>query len=592
MANILNEVEIKNHTNLNSFDLSENVCYTAKVGEILPVSVKEVMPRDKFRINLSHFSRTQPLQNASFLRLKENIDFFFVPYRLLWRYFPQFITDVNTNFQWSITNNGTTHLPRFVPHINTNDLKGYFGSTKLTNVKNIAGYNHLACAAKLLEYLGYSHYGEYNKISTNLSSIKPNARNQMLSLMPLLAYQKIYSDYFRRTQWETAEPLTFNADYAVSDASIDLQSIITNSLGVIYEDMFSLRYCNLNKDLYNSLLPRKQFGNTAEVDITSTVGNVSLQSLIYSNQSLKANDEIKIDSQSQYTNFFTIKAGTPNALQSPAQILVPKSNLVNAVNNIQSSFDVLQLRMAQALQKSREIKISNDLDFVSQIESIFGVKPAQFLANLCERIGGNTWYTEVNPQVNTNLSGDNQAELKATASANGDLFINWENKTNDYGLLIGVYYAQPLHSYAPRQFSPSTMRCTYDQFANPLFDKLGNEAVYNTLFMSPDKTTSQLLGYSSRYAEYKTSIDVVKGDFHPDWGSQKDMVVINELKNAFTLGSNANAPFATWYKCVPSIVDNIFAVKADDTYKTDQIQINDNVGIQVLRALDVNGLPY
>lgn len=589
---MLNEVEIKNHTNLNSFDLSENVCYTAKVGEILPVSVKEVMPRDKFRINLSHFSRTQPLQNASFLRLKENIDFFFVPYRLLWRFFPQFITDVSTNFQWSISNDGTSHLPKYVPHTNVNDIKSYFGSTQLSKVKNIAGYNHLACAAKLLEYLGYSHYGEYNKITSNVSGIKPNARNQILSLMPVLAYQKIYSDYFRRTQWEEADPMTFNADYVVSDASINLNEMVNAKIGVNYEDMFTLRYCNLNKDLYNALLPRKQFGNTAEVDIT--FNNTSILPITaYSSSATLKNKSIYTYQDTAPGQSIPLELRAQGAVSGEKiQFQANSVNVNTLLNNANASFDVLQLRMAQALQKSREIKISNDLDFVSQIESIFGVKPARFLSNLCERIGGNTWYTEVNTQVNTNLSGDNQAELKATASANGDLFINWENTTNDYGLLIGVYYAQPLHSYAPRQFMPSCTRVVYDQFANPLFDKLGNEAVYNTLFMSPDKTSSQILGYSSRYAEYKTSIDIVKGDFHPDWGTQKDMVVINELKNAVTLGENTDAPFATWYKCLPSIVDNIFAVKADDTYKTDQLQINDNVGIQVLRALDINGLPY
>lgn len=592
MANILNEVEIKNHTNLNSYDLSENVCYTAKVGEILPVTVKEVMPRDKFRINLSHFSRTQPLQNASFLRLKENIDFFFVPYRLLWRFFPQFITDVKNNFQWSITKDGTSHLPKFLPHTTTSDVKAYFGNSQLSKTKNIAGYNHLACAAKLLEYLGYSHYGEYNKISTNMSGIKANARNQILSLMPLLAYQKIYSDYFRRTQWEEADPLTFNADYVVSDAAVNLQEMVNAKLGPYYEDMFSLRYCNLNKDLYNALIPRKQFGNTAEVDVIVSNNYKSyLNVYAYGVNAVKKGDALQIGSSNNAnvaTKFQSSSGSVPNDLN----MYVYQNDINNMFSQINGSFDVLQLRMAQALQKSREIKISNDLDFVSQIESIFGVKPSQFLSNLCDRIGGNTWYTDVNPQVNTNLSGENQAEFKATASTNGDLYINWENTTNDYGLLIGVYYAQPLHSYAPRQFMPSCTRVAYDQFANPLFDKLGNEAVYNTLFISPDQKNSSILGYSPRYAEYKTSIDVVKGDFHPDWGTQKDMVVINELKNAFTLGSDSDTPFATWYKCMPSIVDNIFAVKADDSYKTDQLQINDNVGIQVLRALDINGLPY
>jgi hypothetical protein len=78
---------LKNKPSRNSFDVSARNLFTAKIGELLPCAVYEMNPGDSIRIDASYFTRTAPLQTAAFTRLRENVQFFFVPYSQLWKYF-------------------------------------------------------------------------------------------------------------------------------------------------------------------------------------------------------------------------------------------------------------------------------------------------------------------------------------------------------------------------------------------------------------------------------------------------------------------------------------------------------------------------
>ena len=89
--------DLKNHTHRSGFDLSNKNAFTAKVGELLPVYWKFVIPGDKFTAQVQHFTRTQPVSTAAYTRIKEYYDWFFVPMRLLWKNFPTAITQMTDN---------------------------------------------------------------------------------------------------------------------------------------------------------------------------------------------------------------------------------------------------------------------------------------------------------------------------------------------------------------------------------------------------------------------------------------------------------------------------------------------------------------
>ena len=47
-----------------------------------------------------------------------------------------------------------------------------------------------------------------------------------------------------------------------------------------------------------------------------------------------------------------------------------------------------------------------------------------------------------------------------------------------------------------------------------------------------------------------------------------------------------------FFKVSPNTLDDIFAVKADSTWETDQFLVNSYVGCKVVRPLSRDGVPY
>lgn len=109
---------LKNKTKVNHFDQSHRSLFTAKCGELLPVYFNILNPGDEIKIDASSFTRTQPLQQAAFTRLRENIQFFAVPYSTIWRYFP----DVIKNMPTDIFGNSTSRFAVNPDNVTDDDM--------------------------------------------------------------------------------------------------------------------------------------------------------------------------------------------------------------------------------------------------------------------------------------------------------------------------------------------------------------------------------------------------------------------------------------------------------------------------------------
>ena len=49
--------------------------------------------------------------------------------------------------------------------------------------------------------------------SSDSSYTQAYIQNNYVNVFPLLAYQKIYQDFFRWSQWENSNPSSYNVDY-------------------------------------------------------------------------------------------------------------------------------------------------------------------------------------------------------------------------------------------------------------------------------------------------------------------------------------------------------------------------------------------
>lgn len=95
MANkVLGMHRLKNKVNRNAFDLSHRHMFTAQVGELLPVFTQWVNPNETFKIGYNGKTRTAALKTDAFTRIRENIQYYFVPFQALWKYFEQQVNNM------------------------------------------------------------------------------------------------------------------------------------------------------------------------------------------------------------------------------------------------------------------------------------------------------------------------------------------------------------------------------------------------------------------------------------------------------------------------------------------------------------------
>ena len=92
VKSVLQKPLSQSNVSRNAFDVGYSNKFTSSLGMLLPCFVRECNPDEHYRINARMFTRTMPMNSAALIQCTQHIEFFFVPYRLLWRDFPQFVT--------------------------------------------------------------------------------------------------------------------------------------------------------------------------------------------------------------------------------------------------------------------------------------------------------------------------------------------------------------------------------------------------------------------------------------------------------------------------------------------------------------------
>ena len=587
MANIMSQVDFRNKPSRNGFDLSMKRNFTAKVGEILPVWYKSVIPGDKFRIDLKSFTRTQPLNTAAYGRIREYYDFYFVPIESLWNKFPEVIAQLNNN----PVHNTIGISPQSVqysgqlPYFTCSSLATYIHTMAqgiAAGGTNYNGFNRAPLACKLLSYLGYPDFSPYLQ-ADNIWSANPFNVNLQLNPFPLLAYQRIYNDFFRFEQWENSQPSCFNVDFLTGYTSAQMNpwdiALSGSSTSDFYKyyNMFDLRYCNYPKDLLFGLLPQQQLGDTA---VALLSGGFAAGSDASSYSGLAYFDK------------------------APAQGF---NSGVGFSGNVSSSstagINILALRQAEFLQKWKEVAQSAGKTYREQIEAHWGVKVPVTSTHEPIYLGGTATSLNIGEVINNNITGDNAAEIagKGTFVQNG--VIEFETK-GEYGILMCIYHAVPQIDYISSNVDIDLTKVQATDWAIPEFDKIGMQSVPLSAFVvAPKKTFGSNplnnieVGYAPRYVEYKTSIDRSMGAFATtlqSWiiGQNASQILSRIYGSDSPTGIYGTSVNYSLFKVSPSDVDSIFAVNADASVDTDQLLVESYFDIKSVRNLDYNGLPY
>ena len=616
MASYTGMSNLQNHPHRSGFDIGRKNAFTAKVGELLPVYWDISMPGDKYKFSVEYFTRTQPVETSAYTRLREYFDFYAVPLRLLWKSAPSVLTqmqDVNQIQALSLTQNLSlgTYLPSLSLSFIYQALSRLNGDNvnpgSASSLNNLFGFKRGDLSYKLLSYLGYGNIIANTPSTGNRwwsTSLKKTAdpgsytqqyiQNIYVNVFPLLAYQKIYQDFFRWSQWEKANPSSYNVDY-YTGVIPSLVSAIPDSKTDYWKSdtMFDLKYCNWNKDMLMGVLPNSQFGDVAVLDIDNSGKPDVVLGLGSTNSTVGVASAVS--SNTAPVPLFALKASASNTLPVSSTLRVDLSSL-------KSQFTVLALRQAEALQRWKEISQSGDSDYREQIRKHFGVNLPQALSNMCTYIGGISRNLDISEVVNNNLAAEGDTAViagKGVGAGNGSFTYT----TDEHCVVMCIYHAVPLLDYTITGQDGQLLVTDAESLPIPEFDNIGMEVLPMTqIFNSPKASIVNLFnaGYNPRYFNWKTKLDVINGAFTTTLKSWVSPVTESLLSGWFGFGysegdvnqQNKVVLNYKFFKVNPSVLDPIFGVAADSTWDTDQLLVNSYIGCYVARNLSRDGVPY
>lgn len=534
----------------NAFDLSFTSKFTASVGMLLPCFCKEVNPNEHFRINPEMFLRTVPLNSAAYVRLKQYCEFYFVPIRLLWRSFPQFIAGTSNQFSTAISDGSKFNS---VPTWDFNTLLKLLS----TSGTDTCGYQFKYGAVRLLDLLGYGVNVSNVDSLIAANTAKPFAFK--VSPFRMLAYQKIYSDFYRNPLYESIDVENFNVDNTSSSSSIANQTA----------RMMYLRYRDWKKDYFNAVSPSFQ-------------GNDFLQA---------AFSPIVFPSAGQDVN------ANPTSWSNKNDNFQGGLSINQPSGGSSAGITVANLRSAYALDKLYRLMVSaKDGSYSEQMKTRFGVDAPDddWKSKFIGAIDAPVTIGDVTTTSDTYNESDQSGAIPGTLYGNG-----WSQSkgtidftSKEHGIIMGIFSILPECDYQSDQIDAFNTKLKREDFFVPEFADLGKQPtpIYQFKF-SKDTDMSKVLGWNLRYSEYKTSLDMVHGVFNSDDKFQ------NQSYNAWvaprnqTLSQYSEGATVSFFKALPSVLNQIMVQQYDGTEQTDQFLVNAGFNVQAIRPMSIYGEP-
>ena len=253
----------------NAFDLSHRHILGANFGELLPITTLETVPGDYFEINCADLLRAMPMVTSPFMRAKQHIDFWFVPYTDLWHQFNAFITEKTQPQSTALLKSAAC------PHMSIDAFKAALAAG--SSITDIHGNAWSVGAKKLFNLLGYGNADQLG------SGTYPD-----VNMWRIAAYNYIWYNEYRQQYYDDGTrllPSNHNASYLFSFDNMRCDNYANAAFegenlnyGTILQAMFQMRYRCWKKDLYTGLMPPTQFGSVSTVDSVSDSGYLQINS--------------------------------------------------------------------------------------------------------------------------------------------------------------------------------------------------------------------------------------------------------------------------------------------------------------------------
>lgn len=558
MANIFNSIRLK-RPKRNVFNLSYENKLTMNMGELVPIMCMPIVPGDKFRVNTEALVRLAPLVAPMMHRVNVYTHYFFVPNRLVWNEWEDFITK-------GIDGEDNPVLPYL-------DVRDSYSVVSTESV-----FRDLFTDSSLWDYLGLPTLSGVGSKSYNVPNgvVLPNGFK--VSQLPFRAYQLIYNEFYRDQNLTEAVNVPVGSGSALETGQ--------------YQSLLTLRRRAWEKDYFTSALPWLQRGPEVTVPINGgqTGLDVYYQSpgankgQIWRDQ-LGRNWDIgatydptliaypgQQPNQGQYVA--TKSGGTANDNRAPE--LDPNGTFKVDVDEMGVS--IQDLRTSNALQRWFERNARGGSRYIEQILAHFGVRSSDARLQRPQFLGGGKMPIAVSEVLQTSSTDSTSPQANmAGHGISAGVNNGFRHYFEEHGYVIGLMSIMPRTGYqqgVPRDFTKfDNMDFYFPEFAHLSEQEIKNQELY----VSNDPTYNEgTFGYTPRYAEYKYHESEAHGDFRGNMSFW-------HLNRIFTDKPNLNTTFV---ECNPS--NRVFATShtQDDKF---WVQIYQDV--KALRLMPKYGTP-
>lgn len=545
--NLYNSIRIKTPKR-NKFNLSHDVKLSMEMGQLVPILCQDVIPGDTFKCNSEVFIRFAPMIAPIMHRINVYVHYFFVPKRLVWDAWKQFITG-GVDGKSGMPDEMDETVPAY-PRIKlTNGVDSVTNKSQMTT--------HFV-PGTLSDYLGFPVQNS------------PAASDTVeLDALPFRAYQLIYNEYYRD---QTLDPVIDIGKYSQFDG--------VSSEAWYVQGLCTLRKRAWQKDYFTSALPWPQRGDAVELPLYGD-GNVILD------KSSMNSSTPHFATNSSENPQGNISQGTKSPGQANIQInnandsafYDPDGSLKVDMQNV-SAATINELRQAIKAQEFLELSARGGSRYIEQILAFFGVKSSDARLQRPEYLGGGKQPVIISDVLQTSQSTKDSPQAQPAGNAVSLGKSNsFKRFFEEHGYVIGIMSVMPVPAYQqgmPRQFTK------FDRLDHywPQFAHLGEQEIKSQeLYFKPnDPHNDDTFGYAPRYAEYKFINSSVHGDF-------RNSLNFWHLGRIFSERPNLNSTFIHFQD---GTANRAFAVQ-DSNFNHLWVSVRNN--ITALRPMPKYGTP-
>lgn len=524
------------------FDLTHDKRLSTRMGRLTPILCMEAIPRDRFRGSSDMLVRLAPLLAPIYDQVHVYVHYFFIPNRLLWEDWEEFITGGRLGV-------GIDPLTAPIP-------PGVDLGLSITN------YPTLFAKSSLFDYLAALVLPVTGDTAGDYDDIK-------LDIMPQLAYDLTWYEYYRDRNFVSDDVYQF--PYA-SGQSYD------------YSSFGEIRTRDYLKDYFTSALPFTQRGEEVLMPLE---GSGTVTYLDQSNVRPSTGGNLPAD------YYLGGLSGTDDLIGSAETTTPPTAGAPIRVENIDevllssSNVSINDFRTAYALQVWLERNAVGGSRYTESIQAHFDVKNPDSRLQRPEYIGGGRIQVKISEVLTTAWSNDGVNTIPAANMQGHGVTYGNTNQFNyfctEHGFIMGIMSIMNPPSYhqgLPKMFR----RRSFLDYPWPTFAKLGEQIVEKAeLFASAanlteeDDGTLPLFGYQSRYADWKYVPNTNHGEFH-------DTLLFWTLTREFATSPELGSEFVSFDDATQ---DRIFAVNGDE----DNFWVYIHNNVSVVRALPYFGTP-